>query len=106
MELVGAATWQVATGNFRNSPELRNAQANDRFRRMEQAYQYGCFGPQHLKNITILDLQNAWREKIPFFMERGLDEPCKKSRKGAPSCTASTMRLRARPSSPRACRSS
>lgn len=35
-----------------------------------------------LKNITILDLKNAWTEKIPFFMERGLDEACKKSRKG------------------------
>jgi hypothetical protein len=35
-----------------------------------------------LKNITILDLKNAWKEKIPFFMGRGLDEACKKSRKG------------------------
>jgi len=35
-----------------------------------------------LKNITILDLKNAWKEKIPFFMERGLDEAAKKSRKG------------------------
>jgi len=35
-----------------------------------------------LKNITILDLKNAWTEKIPFFVDRGLDEACKKSRKG------------------------
>lgn len=35
-----------------------------------------------LKNITILDLKNAYTEQIPFFMERGLDEACKKSRKG------------------------
>eukprot|EP00933_Yihiella_yeosuensis_P041635 TRINITY_DN3602_c0_g1_i1.p1 TRINITY_DN3602_c0_g1~~TRINITY_DN3602_c0_g1_i1.p1 ORF type:complete len:447 (-),score=123.60 TRINITY_DN3602_c0_g1_i1:240-1580(-) len=35
-----------------------------------------------LKNVTILDLRNAYKEKNPFFMERGLDEPCKKSRKG------------------------
>jgi len=35
-----------------------------------------------LKNITILDLKNAYKEKIPFFMDRGLDEACKKSRKG------------------------
>lgn len=35
-----------------------------------------------LKNITILDLRNAYKEKIPFFMDRGLDEACKKSRKG------------------------
>lgn len=35
-----------------------------------------------LKNITILDLRSAFKEKIPFFTERGLDEACKKSRKG------------------------
>mmetsp|Transcript_82579 Transcript_82579/g.238658 ORF Transcript_82579/g.238658 Transcript_82579/m.238658 type:complete len:469 (-) Transcript_82579:283-1689(-) len=35
-----------------------------------------------LKNITVLDLRNAWVEKDPFFMQRGLDEACKKSRKG------------------------
>jgi len=35
-----------------------------------------------LNNIAILDLKNAWTEKDPFFMQRGLDEACKKSRKG------------------------
>jgi hypothetical protein len=35
-----------------------------------------------LKNITILDLKAAYAEGVPFFAERGLDEACKKSRKG------------------------
>lgn len=36
----------------------------------------------NLKNVTILDLKNAYKEKNPFFVKRGLDEACKKSRKG------------------------
>eukprot|EP00930_Biecheleria_cincta_P040349 TRINITY_DN2764_c0_g1_i2.p1 TRINITY_DN2764_c0_g1~~TRINITY_DN2764_c0_g1_i2.p1 ORF type:complete len:454 (+),score=120.13 TRINITY_DN2764_c0_g1_i2:68-1429(+) len=36
----------------------------------------------NLPNVTILDLRNAYNEKHPFFVERGLDEACKKSRKG------------------------
>merc|ERR1712176_1125362 len=35
-----------------------------------------------LKNVKILDLRDAYAEKIHFFMDRGLDEACKKSRKG------------------------
>jgi len=36
----------------------------------------------NLKNVTILNLKNAYKEKNPFFVKRGLDEACKKSRKG------------------------
>eukprot|EP00931_Biecheleriopsis_adriatica_P084216 TRINITY_DN5796_c0_g1_i1.p1 TRINITY_DN5796_c0_g1~~TRINITY_DN5796_c0_g1_i1.p1 ORF type:complete len:529 (-),score=116.76 TRINITY_DN5796_c0_g1_i1:164-1750(-) len=35
-----------------------------------------------LQNVTILDVCEAYKERIPFFMERGLDEKAKKSRKG------------------------
>jgi hypothetical protein len=36
----------------------------------------------NLQNVKILDLKNAFTDKHPFFMDRGLDEACKKSRKG------------------------
>jgi len=42
----------------------------------------GVIEKNGLKNITVLDLKNAYKEKIPYFTKRGLDEACKKSRKG------------------------
>jgi len=35
-----------------------------------------------LKNVTLLDVRDAFKSKDEFFIERGLDEAAKKSRKG------------------------
>merc|ERR1712070_729381 len=35
-----------------------------------------------LKNVTLLDVRDAFKEKDQFFVDRGLDEAAKKSRKG------------------------
>jgi len=42
----------------------------------------GVIEKNGLKNVKVLDLCDAFKEKNPFFTERGLDEKCKKSRKG------------------------
>jgi len=42
----------------------------------------GIAEKNNLQNVQILDLCEAYKEKIPFFMERGLDEKAKISRKG------------------------
>lgn len=42
----------------------------------------GVIEKNGLKNVTLLDVRTAFQEKDPFFIDRGLDEAAKKSRKG------------------------
>jgi len=37
---------------------------------------------EDLKNVTLLDIRDAFKNKDEFFLDRGLDEAAKKSRKG------------------------
>jgi len=42
----------------------------------------GVIEKYDLKNVTLLDVRDAFKNKDPFFIDRGLDEAAKKSRKG------------------------